>query len=106
MAGLVPIRSKVLNVNFYERDGKSSIVDAHLANELNLSTREIELVGVLEKDRFWKDMRRILFSDATVTVLGRVSVDGIREKWHRSSCWTCLPILFQVATISSLHSRP
>lgn len=39
------------------------------------------MVGVLEKDRFWKDMRRLLFSDATVTVLGRVSVDGIRNSW-------------------------
>lgn len=81
MAGLVPIRSTVTNVRLYENDGKRYVVDAVLAEELGLATKKIELVGVLEKDRFWKDMRRVLFSDATVTVLGRVSVDGIHKKW-------------------------
>ncbi|UGQ51407.1 hypothetical protein LRL17_25845 [Rhodococcus qingshengii] len=81
MAGLVPIRSIVTNVRLYEKDNRQYLVDTDLANSLGLQTKEIELVGVLEKDRFWKDMRRLLFSDATVTVLGRVSIDGIRKTW-------------------------
>lgn len=81
MAGLVPIRCKVLNVSAYENDGVRFLVDKRIADTLGLTTKEIELVGVLEKDRFWKDMRRVLFSNATVTVLGRVSVDGLQQKW-------------------------
>lgn len=81
MAGLVPIQCVVTNVRLYEENGQQYLVDAGLARSVNLPTKEIELVGVLEKDRFWKDMRRLLFSDATVTVLGRVSVDGIRKSW-------------------------
>ena len=81
MAGLVPIRSKVTNVRLYEEDDQQYLVDTEFADSLDLQTEEIELVGVLEKDRFWKDMRRLLFSDATVTVLGRVSVDGVRKSW-------------------------
>ena len=81
MAGLVPIRSVVTNIRLYENDGEQYLVDADLACSLGMQTKEIELVGVLEKDRFWKDMRRVLFSDATVTVLGRVSVDGISKTW-------------------------
>ncbi|MBP1051412.1 hypothetical protein J6397_14810 [Rhodococcus qingshengii] len=81
MAGLVPIRSVVTNLRLYEDDGQQYLVDTELAESLGLQTKDIEVVGVLEKDRFWKDMRRLLFSDATVTVLGRVSVEGIRNSW-------------------------
>ncbi|KSU49005.1 hypothetical protein AS181_24305 [Gordonia sp. SGD-V-85] len=81
MAGLVPIRSVVTNVRLYESDDEQYLVEASIAEQLNLPTTEIELVGVLERDRFWKDMRRVLFSDARVTVLGRVSIDGLQDSW-------------------------
>jgi len=81
MAGLVPIRCRVLNVSLYEDDGLRFLVSKVVADRLNLVTKEIELVAVLEKDRFWKDMRRVLFSNAAVTVLGRVSVDGLHQTW-------------------------
>ncbi|MGW0355822.1 DUF6414 family protein [Nocardia nova] len=82
MAGLVPVRSKVKNVKLYEHDGLQYLVEASVAQRLRLSTREIELVGVSEKDSYWKDIRRVLFSGSTVTVLARINATGIRSSWQ------------------------
>ncbi|MGX1770841.1 DUF6414 family protein [Nocardia brasiliensis] len=81
MVGLIPIRAVVKNVCLYEHDGTRYIVDALMVKRLGLATKEIELVGVSEKDSYWKDIRRVLFSESLVKVLARVNVDGIRSSW-------------------------
>lgn len=81
MAGLVPVRASVRNVRLFDHEGVRYVVDAAVAEQLGLVTSEIELVGVSEKDSYWKDIRRVLFSDSAVTVLARVNVDGIKSSW-------------------------
>ncbi|WP_446684918.1 DUF6414 family protein [Gordonia asplenii] len=81
MAGLVPIRCKVLNVGICAEGSLEYLVDKAAAESQGLHVETLELVGVLEKDRFWKDIRRVLFSESSVTVLGRVSVAGLQQNW-------------------------
>lgn len=47
----------------------------------NLKTRPLELVGVTEHLAYWKDIRRVLFSDAEFIVLARVSRSGLHDSW-------------------------
>lgn len=81
MAGLVPVRCTVTNLGRATYQGDSYIVDLEAAAAYGLDVERIELVAVLEKDRFWKDMRRVLFSEAPVTVMGRISVSGLQREW-------------------------
>ncbi|SEC92850.1 Uncharacterised protein (plasmid) [Tsukamurella tyrosinosolvens] len=81
MAGLVPIRCKVINVRLLDREGEKYLVESGCADRFELETSEVELVAVLDKECFWKDIRRVLFSSVKVTVLGRVVVGGVRDSW-------------------------
>jgi hypothetical protein len=46
-----------------------------------ISIRPLDLVGVAEQRLFWRDIRRVLFSQARYVVLGRVGRDGVSDKW-------------------------
>lgn len=48
---------------------------------LALPTRPLEIVGVTEHLAYWKDLRRVLFSDAEFTILGRVARTGLQDIW-------------------------
>ena len=40
------------------------------------------VVGVTQRDLFWKDIRRVLFSEAPYTVFCRLAVSGLTDKWR------------------------
>ena len=40
------------------------------------------VVGVAQRDLFWKDIRRVLFSQAQYTVFCRLAISGLVDKWH------------------------
>ncbi|MFD6221262.1 DUF6414 family protein [Nocardia asteroides] len=81
MTGLVPIKAVVKDVRLCEHGGNRYLVHAQTAERLGLSTSEIQLVGVSEKDSYWKDMRRVLFSDQEVRVLARINDKTIKGAW-------------------------
>ena len=39
------------------------------------------LVGVAQSDLFWKDIRRVLFSQARYTVFCRLATSGLTDRW-------------------------
>lgn len=81
LAGLIPIRCEALEHVVAEIDGIEYIVRKDSVAGLELSVRPLEVVGVTEHLAYWKDLRRVLFSDAEFTILGRVARTGLQDIW-------------------------
>lgn len=81
LAGLIPIKATAVNHVVAEIDGEEFVVHKTAIEGLKVKTRPLNIVGVTEHIGYWKDIRRVLFSEARFTILGRVARDGIHEKW-------------------------
>lgn len=81
LAGLIPIKATATNYVVAAVDGKEYVVHKAAVEGLPVDTRALRIAGVTEHIGYWKDVRRVLFSDAEFTILGRVARDGIHEKW-------------------------
>jgi hypothetical protein len=83
LAGLVPIRGRVHGyVVAVAADGSEHVVRAAQADGRNLTRfKPLELVGVTEQRLYWKDLRRVIFSDAKVRMLCRIGRDGLHDSW-------------------------
>jgi len=85
LAGLVPIRGKAVDYCVIELDGKEWIVNRRLLQDLPSAdqppTYSVFVVGVAEQALFWKDIRRILFSNAPYRVLCRIGQTGMQTTW-------------------------
>ena len=85
LAGLVPLRCRVVNYHSVTVDNRELLVHRRLIDPSDSARRteirDVHLVGVAEKDLFWKDLRRVLFSQAHVTVMCRLGRDGLQRTW-------------------------
>ncbi|MDI6023581.1 hypothetical protein QBL02_08490 [Leucobacter sp. UT-8R-CII-1-4] len=81
LAGLVPIRAQVIDYSVINVENTRYIVHNQLIEELDVAAEPLELVGVTEHLAYWKDLRRVLFSEAEFTVLGRISRSGVQASW-------------------------
>ena len=85
LVGLVPIRGRLLEYEVVDVAGKEWMVHRRLLDQLLADQRPptvpLRLVGVAEESLFWKDIRRVLFSNARFRVLCRLAVDGIQDSW-------------------------
>lgn len=81
LAGLVPIRAAAVDYVVAEIGGTEYIVHNGLIEGIELKTRPLEIVGVTEQEAYWKDLRRVLFSDAEFTVFARISRPGLHDSW-------------------------
>lgn len=81
LAGLIPIRAEAVDYSVVVIDGVEYVVHDELVQGLDLRLRPLEIVGVTEHLAYWKDIRRVLFSDAEFTLLGRVARDGLDDTW-------------------------
>lgn len=81
LAGLVPVRARAVDYVVVEVDGTEYAVHRKLVLGLDLPYIPLEIVGVTEHEAYWKDLRRVLFSDAEFTVLARVSRPGLHSSW-------------------------
>jgi len=82
LAGLIPVRAKVLDYVVYQFEDVQYIIHKDSLKNLNLDVQPLEIVCVTELDAYWKDIRRILFSDAEFTMLARVSKTGLQSSWN------------------------
>lgn len=90
LAELVPIRG--LAVDYVRiKPGERELI-AHrklselllangLADDQQLETAPLYVVGVTEEALYWKDIRRVLFSGTRFRVLCRMARDGIQNSW-------------------------
>ena len=81
LAGLVPIRATAVDYVVAEIEGIEYVVHREVIKDLELNTRPLEIVGVTEQEAYWKDLRRVLFSDAEFTALARISRSGLHDSW-------------------------
>ncbi|MCO7221512.1 hypothetical protein [Klenkia sp. PcliD-1-E] len=81
LAGLIPIRAKATSLSVIEVDGQEYVVHNDAVAGLEVERRPLEVVGVTEHIGYWKDIRRVLFSSAPVTMLCRVARDGLHQTW-------------------------
>ncbi|MFF1830736.1 hypothetical protein [Paenarthrobacter sp. NPDC058040] len=81
LVGLVPIRAHVVSHVVVVEDGVELIVPRKLAEHSKLHGLPIEVVGVTEQQSYWKDLRRVLFSNSRFTMLCRVGRSGLQNEW-------------------------
>jgi len=85
MVGLVPLLSRSTEYEIVELDGRELLVHRYLTSQLGGSpgviVRPFYIAGVTESNLYWKDVRRILFSQAEFNALCRIDNPTVREKW-------------------------
>ena len=86
LVGLVPIRGRLVDYRTVRIDSREVLVHRRLLDQMSSEVRQKAhptfVVGVTQRDLFWKDIRRILFSGARYTVFGRLGISGLTHKWH------------------------
>lgn len=85
LVGLVPIRGYAVDYKVIEYNNMEWVVHRNVLKDLEDNNsyiiRPLYIVGVAEHSLFWKDIRRILFSNLKFKVLCRISQDGIQNSW-------------------------
>lgn len=81
LAGLIPIRALAIDYEVVELDGIEHVIHKSLNEKIELPARPLEIVGVTEHEAYWKDLRRVLFSDGEFSVLARISRTGLHQTW-------------------------
>ncbi|MGW8565342.1 DUF6414 family protein [Isoptericola sp. NPDC055881] len=82
LAGLIPIRAEAIDYSVAVVNGTEYVVHNELIEGLPLDdVKHLEIVGVTEHIAYWKDIRRVLFSDAEFTLLARVARSGLEDSW-------------------------
>lgn len=84
LAGLVPIRGRSVEFRHVTAGESSWIVHRDLLGAVadeELDIQPLYVVGVAETALFWKDIRRLLFSRSSYTVLCRLAGDGTTDRW-------------------------
>lgn len=81
LAGLIPVRALVLDYVVVNIESAEYVVHVDALNGLDIDHEPLEVGCVTELDAYWKDIRRVLFSDAEFTMLGRVSKRGLQKTW-------------------------
>ncbi|MEA2362613.1 MAG: hypothetical protein QOD71_1758 [Thermoleophilaceae bacterium] len=86
LAGLVPIRGQSTRFERILFNGQEFIASKDLLRQLNpnvdLDRKPLHIVGVTEAELFWRDLRRVLFSDSRFFVMFRLNEDGLSSSWH------------------------
>ena len=86
LTGLVPIRSRLVDYVWVEICGREVLAHKSLlcqfAREVRPNANTAYLVGVAQRDLFWKDIRRVLFSQARYTVFCRIAASGLSKGWN------------------------
>ncbi len=81
LAGLIPIRATAVDYSVITVDEVKYVVHNDLIKNLSIGREPLQIVGLTEHLAYWKDLRRVLFSDAEFTLLGRVSRPGVHSSW-------------------------
>lgn len=81
LAGLVPIRCEALDHVAVTPLDTEYLVRRECIENLDIQTYPVQIVGVTEHLAYWKDLRRVLFSDAEFTILGRIARTGLQSSW-------------------------
>lgn len=81
LVGLIPLKAEAIGLRAglvgNERvAGTAAYFDRH-----GVESEPLFVVGVTEQEKYWRDVRRVLFSRSRFTILGRISRGGLQPKW-------------------------
>ena len=85
MVGLVPIQGISTRFRVVSIDGRDHIIDESIlepGSEIAITAAPLEVVGVTEFKSYWKDLRRVLFTDSMYTAYVRVESPELRDGWN------------------------
>ena len=86
LAGLVPIRGRLIDSESVRLGGHELLVHRSILAQIPFDQLPencpVFVVGVAQRDLFWKDIRRVLFSAAQYSVFCRLSVSGLTDQWR------------------------
>ena len=85
LSGLVPIRGRLVDFEWIRICSRDVLVHRSLLSQMPTGAIPEAcpafLVGVAQSDLFWKDIRRVLFSQARYTVFCRLATNGLTDRW-------------------------
>jgi hypothetical protein len=85
LVGLVPLRCRIPGYRSIVLGDRELLVHHRLFDRIaewsDIEGKEIFLVGVAEESLFWKDLRRVLFSHSSFTVMCRLARNGLQRNW-------------------------
>jgi len=81
LVGLIPLKSKATHLRAGTVDGKTVAADEAFFKNLDIASEAIHIVGVTEQEKYWRDVRRVLFTNSRFTILGRIGRSGIQPDW-------------------------
>lgn len=82
LAGLIPIKARATDLVVLERDGHDYVVQREaLTDDQRAQSIPLDIVGVTEQLSYWKDLRRVLYSEGEYVMLCRVARSGVHESW-------------------------
>ena len=81
LVGLIPIRAHAVDYSIVTIRGIKYVAHNTLLRGLGLPSEPLQIVGITEQVGYWKDLRRVLFSEAEVTLLGRIARTGLHASW-------------------------
>ena len=86
LGDLVPIRATLVDFRVAEIGGREYLVHRDVFDQFDepgdAALCEVVVVGVAERDLFWKDIRRVLFSGSRFTVFCRLGGEGLQDRWR------------------------
>jgi hypothetical protein len=86
MVNLIPLKSRIVDYVAVDTEHGDVIVHQSLYNDLEASTgytaRPLYLVGDTQRDLYWKDIRRVLFTQSRFRVLCRLNGRGVGTSWN------------------------
>lgn len=85
LTGLVPLRGLAVDYVVLKHRDRELVVHRDVVGQLtdvdHLVSTPLVVVGVAEQHLFWKDIRRVLFSDSRYRLFCRISESGLRDHW-------------------------
>ena len=86
LVGLVPIRGRLRDYDCVNIGEKEVLIHRSLLSQVEdrtqLQTKPVFVVGVAQRDLFWKDIRRVLFSRSPYTLFCRLATSGMTDTWN------------------------
>lgn len=82
LAGLIPIKAEILNYRALKTGDDTYLVHEDKVTGVSTSKIKVNLVGVTELSAYWKDIRRVSFSNQEFRVLCRISRPGLVQDWN------------------------
>ncbi|WP_330274997.1 hypothetical protein OG205_04685 [Lentzea sp. NBC_00516] len=86
MVGLIPLKCRIVDYVAVDTEHGVKIVHQSIFDDLDTDSgytaQPLYLVGDTQRDLYWKDIRRVLFTQSRFRVLCRLNVTGITTSWN------------------------